>query len=247
MALLGLLNFIFIRIPIFVLLILLFNLKNSFSHKVTVLLIVISCSSANFLSLIEPPRRTHENPSQKKCYANQRLIQGAVEAYGFDHNDMMSSLDLSLLIKEKYLKEEPKKPTDECEYYSEGDLTENGYIACKKHDSFYVDLSKISKKQEEEKKTLFYKIKKFFSSFDKPLNDADNKTRNILEIIDKTPVLGRGIAVLIFYFVIIVLGFTISVTSPAFLIVSIVQLILIFYIYWTTKAEINKTNKPLKN
>ena len=244
MALLGLLNIIFIRIPIIVLLILLFNLKDSFSHKVNILLVVIALSVVNFFSLVEPPRRTHESSSQKKCFANQRLIQGAGELYYMNHEAMMTSLDLSLLIKEKCLKEEPKKPTDKCEYYSEGDLAKDGYIICKEHGSFFEELAKTSKEREEEEKTLFFKIKKFFSSFDKPLNDADNKTRGILEIIDKIPVLGRIIAIIIFYFVTIVLGFTISATNTNYLIASIISLIALLFEYWSAKAEMTKANKP---
>ena len=71
----------------------------------------------------------------KACYSNARVLQGAVEMYNMDHSTMMSNLDIPTLVKEHYLKSEPGKPEPECEYYNVGDLTGEGYIACKKHGS----------------------------------------------------------------------------------------------------------------
>lgn len=71
--------------------------------------------------------------SKYACYSNIRVLTGAVEMYNMDHATMMSTLDTDTLVKEHYLKYPPKGPDPDCEYYSEGDLIEDGIIACKKH------------------------------------------------------------------------------------------------------------------
>ena len=71
--------------------------------------------------------------SKQACYSNIRVLSGGVEMYNMDHATMMSTLDIDALVKEHYLKYPPQGPDPECEYYSEGDLAEDGIIACKKH------------------------------------------------------------------------------------------------------------------
>ncbi len=245
MCFLGLLNCIFIRIPIIALFILLFNLKKGFAHKVKVFALLIGMAFFNFITLVEPPRRSHPSSSfQQKCYTNQRLIQGAIEMYFMDHYTKMTSLDLSLLVKEKYLKGEPKKPTDKCEYYLI-DEDEVGYVSCKEHGSC---MAKASKKQEEEK-TISNKTIKYFSFYDNNLRNSEDKLRGVLEIIDKIPVLGRIIALFLFYLVYLVFGFTISMTNQSYLITSIITLFVIAFEYVATKYEMNNTktnNEPIK-
>ncbi len=57
----------------------------------------------------------------------------------------MTTLDISLLVKWKYLQERDM-PNKDCELYSVGNLTENGYIACKTHGSCYLESLKSSRK-----------------------------------------------------------------------------------------------------
>jgi tetratricopeptide (TPR) repeat protein len=90
----------------------------------------------------EPPVYTKSSSNsndgniQKACFSNMRVLQGALEMYNMDHEkNEMTSLDISTLVKEKYLKSSPSKPDPDCNYYSTGDLTKNGQIRCKIHGS----------------------------------------------------------------------------------------------------------------
>jgi hypothetical protein len=69
---------------------------------------------------------------QKMCFMTQRLIFGAVEMYNMDNDVKMTSLDIPLLEKKKYI----RKIDEKCEYYSVGDLSKDGYVSCKIHGSF---------------------------------------------------------------------------------------------------------------
>ena len=64
---------------------------------------------------------------------NVLLIQNAVEMYNMDNDTMMTTLDLKTLVNKHYLRDIPKGPEPDCEYYSTGDLSGDGYIACKRH------------------------------------------------------------------------------------------------------------------
>ena len=70
---------------------------------------------------------------EKACFSNQRVLTGAVEMYNMDHDTMMTTLDIDTLVKGRYLKSAPKGPEPECEYFSIGDLSKDGVIACKRH------------------------------------------------------------------------------------------------------------------
>ncbi|MFZ2957505.1 MAG: hypothetical protein WA705_11490 [Candidatus Ozemobacteraceae bacterium] len=84
-------------------------------------------------------RRTGERSPMKACYANQRVILGAVEMYNMDHSVMISTIsdaDVSengLLVKGSYLKSKISKPTPGCSYAATGDLTGPGKITCAAH------------------------------------------------------------------------------------------------------------------
>ena len=67
------------------------------------------------------------------CYSNIRVMLGAVEMYNMDNSVMMTELDIQKLVDGKYLKNEPSKPDPDCSYYSEGDITKDGLIKCRKH------------------------------------------------------------------------------------------------------------------
>ena len=69
--------------------------------------------------------------NKKICFSTQRVIVKAVEMYNLDNDkNQMTSLDISALVKGKYL----NKITNEyCDFHSEGDLSKDGYITCKVH------------------------------------------------------------------------------------------------------------------
>ena len=61
----------------------------------------------NFIIFQPPIRRGgHGSSRVKACYGNIRLIQGAVEMYNMDSREMMTELDMKLLIDGHYLKNE---------------------------------------------------------------------------------------------------------------------------------------------
>ena len=73
-----------------------------------------------------------------KCFSNLRLLMGAVEMFNFDGNEKIKTFDASAmmsLLNKHYLKEEPERPTNHCDYLTEGDLTDNGFIYCEYHGS----------------------------------------------------------------------------------------------------------------
>ncbi len=73
---------------------------------------------------------------EKSCFSNMRVLLGAVEMYNMDCETMMTSINqenMEELVKKGYLKSVPKGTEPECEYYSEGDISKDGKIGCKKH------------------------------------------------------------------------------------------------------------------
>lgn len=70
-------------------------------------------------------------PVDRACQANQRVIQGAVEMYNMDHQTMMDTLDLDVLVKDGYLKTRPACRSGK-EYYGKN-LSGNGMIRCPVH------------------------------------------------------------------------------------------------------------------
>ena len=78
-------------------------------------------------------KKEREAAISKSCYANRRVLLGAVEMYNLDNSVMMTQLDIQKLVEGKYLYSEPHKPETGCSYYSEGDLTQDGKIKCKLH------------------------------------------------------------------------------------------------------------------
>lgn len=95
-----------------------------------------------FLAIIIPnvsSNRHRPHAREKACYANMRVILGAVEMYNMDNTDMIDSLSDSdatdengILVQNKYLKSPISRPESGC-YYSGDQLSENGRIECKEH------------------------------------------------------------------------------------------------------------------
>jgi hypothetical protein len=84
---------------------------------------------------------------KKACYANQRVLLGAVEMYNMDHEDdpikdfkQSMAMEGGILIKERYLRRPIELPHKECHYTgSTSDLTEGGVILCDYHGSYETD------------------------------------------------------------------------------------------------------------
>ena len=238
MYLLGLLNIIFVRIPIIIIIILLFFQKKDYNHRLGILALIFIFSFLNLVLLVDPPQKTSHDDFRDKsaCFSNIRIITDAVESYNFDHEKVMNSLDLSLLLEEKNLKELPKKPTNECEYYSEGNLIDDGFIYCKKHGtSDSTSQSRLQKFNEEKTK-----IDGPFPSFNKPLKEIMDRTLEVFEKITNSLPLGKLLGVLVFYFTIFVLGFTITITNSSYLIFSFITLFILFFKYILMKIKDDK-------
>lgn len=75
----------------------------------------------------------------KACFANMRVIMGAIEMYNMDHESLISTtLDDptkkdSILVKEHYLKSPLSPPDVNCNYKIMGDITNKGFICCDVH------------------------------------------------------------------------------------------------------------------
>ncbi len=93
-------------------------------------------------------RKAREQARCKACFANMRVMLGALEMYNMDHAQMMDRdpktlvIDIPRLVKEQYLKTEIQKPSTGCEYYGGPDsLTGTGNIFCALHG--YAEGSKV--------------------------------------------------------------------------------------------------------
>lgn len=83
-------------------------------------------------------RKAREQARQKACFANMRVIQGAVEMYNMDNNtimDIVTENELDILVQNKYLKAMPVKPEQACWYGCKGDMSQDGVIVCALHGS----------------------------------------------------------------------------------------------------------------
>lgn len=86
---------------------------------------------------IIPTRRTPREPAREKaCYANMRVLLGALEMYNMDSPVMQKVMNeqvIKRLTDESYLKGEISRPEPGCRYTSTGDMTANGRIRCDVH------------------------------------------------------------------------------------------------------------------
>ncbi|HOT28652.1 MAG TPA: VIT domain-containing protein [Candidatus Ozemobacteraceae bacterium] len=81
-------------------------------------------------------RKAREQSREKACYANMRVILGAVEMYNMDHDPMLCMVDdqvIDGLQQSNYLKGGINRPEAGCAYLSSGDLTGGGVIYCAIH------------------------------------------------------------------------------------------------------------------
>ncbi len=107
----------------------------------TLIELMIVIAIIGILAAIAIPnfRKAREQAREKACYANMRVILGAVEMYNMDNTSMMTALadgDASTsagkLVAGKYLKSPVSKPEKSCTY-SGNNIDGTGLIACIVH------------------------------------------------------------------------------------------------------------------
>lgn len=93
-----------------------------------------------------------------KCEIRLRNLRTAVACYNEEHeDDPMTDLDINLLLKEKYLKEDPNDYNRKC-IYSGHDITDatiNENLVCSKHGNIAQIKEAI---ENQEKNVKVYKI-----------------------------------------------------------------------------------------
>jgi len=97
--------------------------ENEFSGTSLSELAVQAIGSATFgLCGTTSRQQTYSNTAQERaCFANLRVLQGAIEMYNMDNPQMLRAFDgstMQKLIKGGYLRQEPAKPHQQCEYSS---------------------------------------------------------------------------------------------------------------------------------
>jgi competence protein ComGC len=99
----------------------------------------IGLAIIGILAAIAIPNRSrrHGHPRMKACFANQRVLAGAIEMYNMDRNEMIHNLNedvIDLLVESKYLKAKVVcYDSPPGKYFSTGDLAQDGLISCTRH------------------------------------------------------------------------------------------------------------------
>lgn len=96
-----------------------------------------------YLAMFAAPtfRKARSQARIKACYANQRVLTGALEMYSMDNTDLSKLghdhetglFNIQELVDQKYLKSIPVPPEQDCEYRLIGDYNKEGFIACMRH------------------------------------------------------------------------------------------------------------------
>ena len=106
----------------------------------TLIELMIVIAIIGILAAIAIPnfRKARDQAREKACYANMRVILGAVEMYNMDNSDMTSSISDGWCqsggggVTGEYLKKKISYPTPECSYGGSS-LTGGGTITCTVH------------------------------------------------------------------------------------------------------------------
>ena len=83
-------------------------------------------------------RKARQQARGKACFANQRVLMGAIEMYNMDNNTMITSLDentMNDLVQGKYLKSHIVMAEENCCFASTGELNKDGIVICAIHGS----------------------------------------------------------------------------------------------------------------
>ena len=131
--------------------------------------IVIYVVTFSIVYLVTPNFNRRRPPIRERlCKSNIKVILDAVEMYNIDSSTKMDDLNIDNLMKGHYLKEKPVPPENSCNYFSIGELSENGRIYCQFHkDKGYRSAKEIDeefKKENEERRWKAIKddIKNYF-------------------------------------------------------------------------------------
>ena len=123
--------------------------KNFNGYIVFSLAFILFCEFF-LISIMSTPNLTMNRTSERRaaCFSNIRLLQSTVEMYNLEKNNPMKSIDLDILVKEKYLKKVPTPPDTNCIYSSEGNMMDKGKVYCKFH-GFYDENKEKELKEKE--------------------------------------------------------------------------------------------------
>lgn len=81
-------------------------------------------------------RKARQQARQKACFANQRVLMGAIEMYNMDHDTMITTIDentMRLLEEGSYLKGKMQMAEKDCYFGATGPLDKNGVVICAIH------------------------------------------------------------------------------------------------------------------
>ncbi|PKL49333.1 MAG: hypothetical protein CVV42_06480 [Candidatus Riflebacteria bacterium HGW-Riflebacteria-2] len=102
----------------------------------TLIELMIVIAIIGILAAIAIPnfRKARQQARQKACFANQRVVMGAVEMYNMDTNAMMNDYDEGALSAGKYLKSTIVPAEAGC-VITGAELIRDGMVSCGIHGS----------------------------------------------------------------------------------------------------------------
>ncbi|MFC1745438.1 hypothetical protein ACFL35_15700 [Candidatus Riflebacteria bacterium] len=113
------------------------------------------------------------HPGKKACFANIRVLAGAVEMHNADSDetDMMYELDIDVLVNKGYLKDFPTCPAKG--NYSGNDLDKKGRISCNKHKNPYFKNDALKKNCRANMRVLMGAVEMYNMDYTEMMNNLD--------------------------------------------------------------------------